>query len=157
VFATRNSQPTPGMIISAPTNPLLAGGRTRFLHLEIVSQTPMSSWMHHYPSPVVQTGRMTTAIQYAGCLTLGPWFIVIIITITHLQAFQDLVTAIIALRSVPLSAIFIGVSPIATGAGGLMIIAAAAALGPATGILISVATAASRLSRMLVGAAVRSG
>jgi hypothetical protein len=106
----------------------------------------MSSLMRHYPSLVVQTGRMTTVIQYAGSSTWGSWFILIVIAITHLLAFRALVTAIIAPGLVPLSAIFIGVSRTATGAGVVMIIGAAAALGSATGILISAATAASRFS-----------
>jgi hypothetical protein len=86
----------------------------------------------------------------------GSRFIVIAIAISHLLAFRALVTAIIAPRLVLLSAILIGVSPTATGARVLMIIAAAAALGPATGILISAATAASGFSRTVVGAAARS-
>jgi hypothetical protein len=51
----------------------------------------------------------------------------------------------------------IGVSPTATGAGVLMMLAAAAALGPATGIEISVASAASGYCRTVQGAAGRSG
>jgi len=145
------------MVSYAPTNPSLAAGRTSCSHVEIVSLTQLSSWMRHYPSLVVQTGRMTTVIQYAGSSTWGSRFIVIVIAITHLLAFRALVTANIAPGLVPLSAIFIGVSPMATGAGVLMIIAAAAALGPATGILISVAIAASGFSRTVVGAAARSG
>ena len=80
-----------------------------------------------------------------------------VIAITHLLAFRALVTAIIAAGLVSLSAIFIGASPTATGAGALLIIAAAAALGPATGMLISVATAASGFSRTVPGATARSG
>jgi hypothetical protein len=96
---------------------------------------------------------MTTVIEYVGSLMWGSRFIVIVIAITHLLALRALVTAIIAPGLVPLSAIFIGVSPTATGAGVLMIIGAAAALGLTTGILISAATAASGLSRTVVGAA----
>ena len=87
----------------------------------------------------------------------GLRFIVIVIAITHPLAIRAPVTAIIAPGLVPLSAIFIEVSPTATGAGVLMIIAAAAALGPATGILIGAATAASGFSRTVAGAAARSG
>ena len=94
-FATRISQWEAGMVMSAPTNPSLAAGRTRCSHLEIVSQTQMSSWMRHYPSLVVQTGRMTTVTEYAGSSTWGWRFIVI--AITHLLAFRALITAIIAL------------------------------------------------------------
>jgi len=145
------------MVISSPTNPSLAAGRTRCSHLEIVSQTQMSSWMRHYPSLVVQTGRMTTVIKYAGSSTWGSRLIIIVIAITHLLAFQGLDTAIIAPGLVPFWAISIGVSPTATSAGVLMIIVAAAALGPATGISISAATVASGLSGTVAGAAARSG
>lgn len=58
---------------------------------------------------------------------------------------------------VSLSAITIGMSPMATGARVLVFIAAAAVLGPATGIFISAATAAWRLSRTVAGAAARWG
>jgi hypothetical protein len=60
VFATRHSQSKGGMVISALTNPWLAAGRTRCSHEEIDGQTQMSSWMRHYSSMVVQTGRVTT-------------------------------------------------------------------------------------------------
>jgi hypothetical protein len=83
--------------------------------------------------------------------------IVVIIAVTHLLAFRALVTAMITPELVLLSAIFIGVSPTATGAGVLIIIVAAAALGPATGILISPATAASGFSKTVAGAAAGSG
>jgi len=65
----------------------------------------MSNWMRHYPSLVVQTGRMTAVIQYAGSSTWGSRFIIIVIAITHLLAFGALVTPIIAPGLVPLSAI----------------------------------------------------
>jgi hypothetical protein len=86
----------------------------------------------------------------------GLRFIIILIAITHLLVFRDVVTDNIYPGLVPLSAIFVGLSPTATCAGVLMIIAAAVALGPATGILISVATAASGFSRTGVDAAARS-
>jgi len=105
VFATRHSQWKEGMVIAAPTNPSLAAGRTRCSHLEIVSQTQMSSWMRHYPSLVVQTGRITAVIQYAGSSMWGSRFILIVIAITHLLAFRALITPIIAPGLVPLSAI----------------------------------------------------
>jgi len=145
------------MVISAPTNPSLAAGRTRCLHVEIVSQTQISCWVRHYHALVVQTGRMTTVVQYAGSSTWGLQFIVIVITITHLLAIRALVPNIIASGLVTLSAILIGASPKATGAGVLMIIAAAAALGPATVILISAATAAFGFFTTVAGATNKSG
>jgi hypothetical protein len=67
----------------------------------------MSSWMRHYPSLLVQIGRKTTVIQYAGSSTWGSRFIVIVIAITHLLAFRALVSAMIAPGLVPLLAMFI--------------------------------------------------
>jgi len=84
--------------------------------------------------------------------------IVIVIAITHLLAYRALVTSVITPGLVLLSDISIRVSPTATGAGVLIIASAAAdALGPASGVLIIVATAAFGISTMLVGAAARSG
>ena len=117
VIATRYSQSKAGMVISALTNPSLAAGTTRCWYQEILSQIQLSSWMHHYPSLVVQTARMTTVVLYVGSSTSGSRFIVFIITITHLLAFQALITAIITPGLMPSSAIDIGVSPTATGAG----------------------------------------
>jgi hypothetical protein len=62
VCETSNSQSKAGMVISAPTNTSLAAGMTWCWHIEIVSQTQMSSWMCHHPSLAVQTGRMTKDI-----------------------------------------------------------------------------------------------
>ena len=56
----------------------------------------------------------------------------------------------------PLLDISIGVGPTATCAGVLLIAAAAAAaVEPATGVMIIAVTATSRISRMLVGAVAR--
>jgi len=88
----------------------------------------MSSLMRPYLSSDVQTGRITTVTLYAGSLPWGSRFNVIVIAISHLLAFLCLVTAIIASALGPLSAMFMGVSPTATGSGVLMIIAPAAAL-----------------------------
>jgi hypothetical protein len=120
----------------------------------------MSSWMRHFPTFGVQTGRTTTAIQYVGCFMWGLGFIVIIIVIaiTRLLAFGAIITAVSAPGLVPLSDISIGVSPTATGAGVLIMAAAAAgALGPATGVLIIAATAVFGISRTHAGAAGTSG
>jgi hypothetical protein len=87
----------------------------------------------------------------------GSRYIVIVIGIAHRPNFRALVTAIIAPGLVPLSAIFIAVSPMATGARVFIIIAAAAALGPASGIVISAATAASGCPRTVVGTAATYG
>jgi len=105
----------------------------------------MLSWMCQYPSLVVQTGRTSTAISYVEFLAWGLRFIVIVIVraITHLLAFRALVTTVITPGLVPLVDISIAVSPMATGAGVLIIAAASVAtLGPATGDLIIAATAA---------------
>ena len=64
----------------------------------------------------------------------GSRFIVIVIAITQALAFRVLDTAIIAPGLMSLSANFIRVSPTATGARVLIIIVAAASLGPTTGI-----------------------
>jgi len=156
VIATRNSQSKAGMVISAPTHLALAAERTRCSHQEIVSQAQRSSEMCHYSLLVVQTGRMMTVTQYVGSLMWGTQFIVIVIAITHLFAFRALVTTIIVLGPVRLSAISIRVSSTASGAGILTIIEAAAAQGFATGILISAATAASGFTRTVAGVAARS-
>jgi hypothetical protein len=72
--------------------------------------------------------------------------ILIVIAITHLLAFQPLITPDIAPGLVPLADLSIGVCPTATGAGVLIIAAAAAAtLGPATGVLIIAPAAAAAL------------
>jgi hypothetical protein len=95
-----------------------------------------------------------------GIFDVGSRFIVIVIVIviTHLLVIRALVTAVIAPGLVPLADISIGVSPTATGAGVLInAAAAAAALGPATGVLIIAATAAFGISTTLAGAAARSG
>jgi len=76
-----------------------------------------------------------------------------VIAITHLLAVLPLITANITIRLVPLSAIFIAVIPRATGTGVLMIIAAVAAVGPAGGMLFSMATAASELFRTVAAVA----
>jgi len=153
VLATINSQSKAGMVICTATNPLLAAARTSCSQLEIVSHTQMSSCKHLYSSLVVATGKMTTLIQYAASSTSGMLFIVRFITNAHFLAFRALATAIIASPLVQFSAIFIRVSPMSTGEGVLMIIAATAALGPATGIEISVTTAASGFPRSVVGVA----
>jgi len=103
----------------------------------------MSSWMRHYPSMGIQIGRRTNTVWYNGFLMRGSQFIVIIIWIIHLLAFWAYVIAIITPRLVTLSDIAIRVSPMATGSW-VSITAAtvAAALGPATGVGIIVATAA---------------
>jgi len=128
VFATRNRQCRAGMVISAPTNPSLAAGRTSCSKQEIVNWTDMSSLMRPYLSLNVQTGRIITVTKYVGSSAWVSRFNIIVITISHLLAFRRLITAIIASGLGPLSAIFMGVSPTATGSGVLMIIAAAAAL-----------------------------
>jgi hypothetical protein len=74
--------------------------------------------------------------------------ILIVIAITHLLAFQPLITPDITPGLVLLADLSIGVCPTATGAGVLIIAAAAAAaaaLGPATGVLIIGAAAAAAL------------
>ena len=112
-----------------------------FVPINCQSQTQLSIWMRQYPSLGIQTGRMTTDIEYAGTLAQGLRPILIVIAITLLLGFPALVIAINAPRWIPLSDISIGVCPMAAGAGVLIIApAAAAALGPATGDLTMVAT-----------------
>jgi len=72
---------------------------------------------------------------------------------THMLAFWALITAIIAAGLVLLLEIFTGVSHMATDTGVLMMSVAAAALKPATGILIGSVTAASEVSRTVASAA----
>jgi hypothetical protein len=106
----------------------------------------MLSWMQLYPSLGVQTGRMTIVNQYAGSSRSESWFIVVVITNAHLLTFPAHVTTIIAPGLMPRSAMCIGVSSTATGAGVLLITAAAAAMLPASGMLITLAIAVSGLS-----------
>ena len=62
--------------------------------------------------------------------------------------------AVLATGLLPLLDICVPVSPKVTGAGVLIIVAASATiLGPATGVLVCVATAPSTICRKLVGAA----
>jgi hypothetical protein len=99
---------------------------------------------------------MTALSQYAATSAWGSRFVVRFITNDHFLAFRALATAIIGSPFVQFSAIFIREIPISTGESVLMIIAATAALGPATGIEISATTAASGFSRSVVGVAAQS-
>jgi len=151
------SESKAGLVISTVTNQLLAVGRTRFSHLEIVSYIQISSWMHLYPCLVVQTGIMTTAMYHVGFSMWGLGFIVTVIPATHLLDVWAVVLAMITPGLVPSSAIFICMIPTATRAGVLMIIVATAAQGPATRNQCCSATAAAVSSRLVVGAAAISG
>jgi len=80
------SESKAGLVISMVTNPLLAVGMTGFLHLDIVSQIQMLSWMWLQPFLVVQTGQITTVSfhEYFSMWELG--LIIIIIPMTYLMA-----------------------------------------------------------------------
>jgi len=77
--------------------------------------------------------------------------IIVALIITHLLAFRAVITTIITFQYVLLSAIPDRVDLTAPGGGVLIILASAVAKGPAAGILIYAATAASEFCRMVVG------